>query len=234
MRRLLLLWAGILCVGCAKKASVEAPRVLVMVDFSLSARSDLPKYQEYLRVILNEMPPNSRLVVGKIVEKTESEFEPFIDETFPDENFWWTNPLDVEEEKKSIRERFDTRCEEAFRNPRLSPHTNIISALSLVNQVFPDSKRRVLVLLSDMLHSSTDFDLEKAKITDEFIETTVDMLKREGRLPHLEGVEVYVAGARAPTEERYRAVRKFWLRVFQETGVQLKSYGYSLLNFTLK
>ncbi len=234
MRRLLLFCAVILCVGCNKKDAVEAPRVLVMVDFSLSARQDLPEYQKHLRVILNEMPPNSRLVVGKIVEKTESEFAPFIDETFPDESFWWTNPEDVKEEKESIRKRFDARCEEAFRNPTLSPYTNIVSALSLVDQIFPNAKRRVLVLLSDMLHSSTDFDLEKATITDEFIETTVDMLRKQDRLPRLDGVEVYVAGARAPTEERYRAVRKFWLRVFQETGAQLKSYGHPLLNFTLK
>jgi len=234
MRWLLLFCAVIFCVGCNKKASVEAPHVLVMVDFSLSARQDLPEYQKHLRVILNEMPPNGRLVVGKIAEKTESEFTPFIDETFPNESFWRTNPLDVEEERESIRKRFDARCEEAFRDPALSRYTDVVSALSLVNQVFPDSKRRVLVLLSDMLHSSTDFDLEKAEITDEFIEATVDMLKRQDRLPRLDGVEVYVAGARAPTEERYRAVRRFWLRVFQETGAQLKSYGHPLLNFTLK
>jgi hypothetical protein len=234
MRWFLLFCAGILCVGCKYKTTPEVD-VLVMVDFSVSARPDLPKYQTYLHVILNEMPPKGRLVVGKIGEKTESKFEPFIDETLPDESFWRTNPLDVEEEKESIRKRFDARCEEAFRDPQLSPYTNIISVLSLVNQVFPDPKRRrVLVLLSDMLHSSTDFDLEKAKITDEFIEATVDMLKRQDRLPRLDGVEVYVAGARAPTEEQYRAVKKFWFRVFEETGIQVKSYGYSLLNFKLK
>jgi hypothetical protein len=60
------------------------------------------------------------------------------------------------------------------------------------------------------------------------------MLKRQDRLPRLDGVEVYVAGARAPTEEQYRAVKKFWFRVFEETGIQVKSYGYSLLNFKLK
>jgi len=232
MRRLLFLCAAILCFGC-DKAQVEAPNVLVMVDFSLSARQDLPEYQKHLYVILNEMPPNSRLVVGKIVETTEATFNPFIDERFPDENFWTTNPDDVAEEKDSIRKRFDARCEEAFRSPRLSQRTNIVSALSLVNQVFPTAKRRVLILLSDMLHSSTDFDLEKDAITDKYIEDTINMLKRQGRLPRLDGVEIYVAGARAPTEERYLAVRKFWLRVFQETGAQLKSYGYPLLNFKL-
>lgn len=232
MRWSLFLCAAILCFGC-NRAKVEAPSVLVMVDFSLSARQDLPEYQKHLYVILNEMPANSRLVVGKIVETTEATFNPFIDEKFPDENFWTTNPDDVTDEKDSIRKRFDARCEEAFRNPNLSRQTNIVSALSLVNQVFPTSKRRVLILLSDMLHSSTDFDLEKANITDRYIEAIVNMLKRQDRLPRLDGVEVYVAGARAPTEERYLAVRKFWLRVFQETGARLKSYGHPLLNFKL-
>ncbi len=232
MRWLILLCAVVLFFGC-DRAKVEAPSVLVMVDFSLSARQDLPKYQEYLDVILNEMPPNSRLVVGKIVETTEATFDPFIDETFPDENFFLTNPYDVADEKDSLRKRFKARCEEAFRNPNLSPRTDVVSALSLVNQVFPTSKRRILVLLSDMLHSSTDFDLEKANITDSYIENIINMLKRQDRLPRLDGVEVYVAGARAPTEKRYIAVKKFWLRVFQETGAQLKYYGHSLLNFKL-
>ncbi|MCS6805507.1 MAG: hypothetical protein RMM98_16015 [Acidobacteriota bacterium] len=233
MRWLLFLCVTILCIGC-NKTKIETLGVLVMVDFSVSARPDLPDYRKYLSVILNEMPADSRLVVGKIGETTEATFDPFINETFPDEDFWTTNPQDVADEKEAIRKRFETRCEEAFQNPTLSPWTNIVSALSLVKQVFPDSKRRVLVLLSDMLHSSSDFDLEKVNITDEYIEATIDRLKREDRLPRLDGVEVYVAGARAPTDERYRAVRKFWGRVFEETGVQLKSYGHTLLNFELR
>lgn len=229
-------WFSILCaaitaLSCTKK--IEAPMVLVMVDFSVSARQDLPEYQEYLSVILNEMPANSRLVVGKIGATTEATFDPFIDETFPDENFWTTNPDDIADEKEAIRKRFEMRCQEVFQDPTLSPRTNIVSALSLMNRVFPNSKRRILVLLSDMLHSSTDFDLDKANVTDEYIEATMAMLKQQDRVPRLIGTEIYVAGARAPTDERYRAVKKFWDRVFQEAGAQLKSYGHTLLNFKL-
>lgn len=224
-----ILCAAILCLSCSKKG--EAPNVLVMVDFSVSARQDLPAYQKYLYVVLNEMPANSRLVVGKIGATTEATFDPFIDETFPDDDFWATNPEDVADEKEVIRRRFDMHCQQAFQDPMLSPQTNIVSALSLVNQVFPNSKRRILVLLSDMLHSSTDFDLDKANVTDEYIEATIGMLKQQDRVPRLIGTEVYVAGARAPTDERYRAVKKFWDRVFEEAGAQLKSYGHTLLNF---
>jgi len=231
--RVLIFFSVVLFLAGCQTSQPEAPQVLVMTDFSLSVRQDLPEYQKDLYVILNEMSPNSRLVVGKIVATTEATFSPFIDFTFPDENFWLTNQDDVQDEKDSIRARFDTLCQEAFRSPRLSQQTNIVSALSLVKQVFPTSKRRVLVLLSDMLHSSTDFDLEKASITDTYIEATVGMLKKQNRLPDLRGVDVYVAGARAPTEERYRAVKKFWFRVFEETGAQLKYYGHPLLSFKL-
>lgn len=231
MRRLILLCTVMLVpLGCTR-VKVEAPSVLVMVDFSLSAREDLPRYRNYLDAIFNAMPPKSRLVVGKIAETTEATFDPFIDVAFPDESFWTTNPEEVEEQKHSIRTDFQERCEDVFRSPALSQFTNIVSAFGLVDHVFPTSKRRILVLLSDMLHSSTDFDLETAKITEQYIETTVQRLKQQGSLPRLDGVELYVAGARAPTDDRYRAVKKFWYRVFQETGVHLASYGHSLSNF---
>lgn len=231
MRRLILLCtATLVSVGCPR-VKTEAPSVLVMVDFSLSVRQDLPKYRKYLDTIFNAMPAKSRLVVGKIAETTEATFEPFIDESFPDDSFWTTNPDEVEEEKAAIRTRFKVCCDSAFQHPALSRFTNIVSAFSLVNQVFPTSKRRILILLSDMLHSSTDFDLETANVTEQYIETTVKRLKQRGLLPRLDGVEVYVAGARAPTDDHYRAVKRFWSRVFQEMGVHLVSYGHSLGRF---
>jgi len=200
--------------------------VLVLVDFSESARDELDFYHEQLHIIVNEMLANSSLVVGKITDKTEAVFNPFIDCEFPSENFWTTNPEDVKDMRDSIQTKFRTICSEIFRNPILSRETDILSGLGLIQDIFPTEKRRILVLLSDMLQCSKEFDLEKAEITEAYI--------RFNLIPNLQGVELYVAGARAPTQERYRAVKQFWLRFFAETGGELKSYAHPLLHFKLK
>jgi hypothetical protein len=204
------------------------------VDFSASARQDLPLYQQQLGTILKEMPPNSRLVVGKITDRTEQTFDPFIDFLFPSEDFFFSVPDEVQEKKDSLAARFQRVCQETFAAPTLSRETDILSGLGLVNVAFPSSSRRVLVLLSDMLHCAEDFDLERADVTESYIETTIGRLKDRDLIPQLGGVEVYVAGARASTQERYHAVRKFWLRLLAQTGAQVRSYGHTLLNFRLR
>lgn len=210
------------------------PQVLVMIDFSISARHFHEDYKRYMNAVVTEMPANSRLVAGKIVESPEATFKPMLDVRFPDENFWTTNPEDVKEEKDILRKQISTAIDSVFQKTELSPYTNIISAVSLLSQTFPKPGRRVLVLFSDMLHSYTDFDLERDQITDEYTSRLLRLLKERGRVADLQGVDVFVAGAYAPTEERYRAVKKFWERFFQESGANLKSYGHSLMNFSLK
>jgi len=85
-----------------------------------------------------------------------------------------------------------------------------------------------------MLHASTDFSLENVRLTDALIDQTLGRLKQqEGKIPDLKGVVVYVAGATAKTDEQYRQIKKFWEKLFAESGAELKSYSRTLLNFDL-
>lgn len=208
-------------------------RVLVMIDFSVSARSQLSEYQSILNTIVEQMPPRGRLVAGKIVDTTLASFRPFLDEEFPDENFLTSNPIVVKEQREALLERMAKNLNAETQDTRLSSWTNIVSALAILPQVYPGAGPRVLVLVSDMMHSTSEFDLEKDRIDDAYVERVVERLRKAERLPRLGGVVVYVAGATAPTEERYLAVKKFWERIMAETGAEMRGYGRSLMNFRL-
>lgn len=211
----------------------QAPAVLVMVDFSASAAQLLPDYRKYLYEIVAKIPPGGHVVVGKIERTTAASFDPFINEVIPGEPGLTDVEEDIRDEQRAVRSRIRRAIDSVFSNPQFSPGTSIISALGLVHEVYPSAGWRVLVLLSDMQHASSDFDLEKANITDKFIDETLAKLQQAGRIPDLKGVEVYVAGATARTDERYRQIRNFWEKLFKQAGVELKSYSRTLLNFDL-
>lgn len=238
MKALLAFALSAVAVSChgnkqeAPKAPLS-PAVLVMVDFSQSAASLLPDYKRYLDEIVGRIPAGGRINVGKIQKATVASFEPFISEVVPGEPGLMDVEEDVRDEQRAVGLRIRRAVDSVFSSPTFSPGTNIISALGLVHDVFPNSDRRVLVLLSDMQHTSSDLDLEKANITDKFIEATLAKLQQAGQLPDLKGVEVYVAGATAKTDERYNSIKKFWLKLFAQAGAEVRSYSRALLNFKL-
>lgn len=238
MSYLRVLLVVVLFISCNEKKAeprdeATGPSVLVMVDFSASAKELLPLHRAHLGDVIGRIPPRGRCVVGKIAQTTEATFDPFVDKTIPADPGVMDVEQDVLDTQNSARSSLGKAVESAFANPSFSPGTNIVSALRLVKQVFPDSGRRVLVLLSDMQHASNDFSLEKDKITEAYIDKTLARLQQDGKMPDLKGVDIYVAGATAKTDDRYNQIRKFWEKLFAQAGGRLKSYSHTLLNFEL-
>lgn len=220
-------------VGC-KDCNDEPPppSVLVLVDFSTSARTLLPDYKRYLLEIVSKVPPGGQIVVGKIQRATVAHFDPFVNERIIGKPGLLDVQKDIEDQQRSQRERIQRVIDSVFSDPVYSPGTSILAGLSLVKEVLPFSKWRVLVLLSDMFHASEDLNLETARVNEGFIEQTISRLKNRGDIADLNGVSIYVAGATARTDDEYKLIKRFWERVFQEAGGTLKSYGRPLVNFS--
>jgi hypothetical protein len=222
-------------VGC-KECNNEPPppSALVLVDFSASAKQLLPDYQKYLNEVITKIPHGGRIVVAKIQASTLARFEPFVNAQIPGKPGIMDVEKDVEDSQRRIRRQIQTAVDSVFSNPVFSPGTSILAGLGLVKETFPNAPRRVLVLLSDMLHASTDFSLENVRLTDALIDQTLGRLKQqEGKIPDLKGVAVYVAGATAKTDEQYNQIKEFWEKLFAQSGAELLSYSRTLLNFDL-
>ena len=84
-------------------------------------------------------------------------------------------------------------------------------------------RRTTLVLLSDMLQSTADVNMERAGGIPS--DAWTDALKRDGRLPDLRNVCVFVIGG-DPTTRTGARVRHFWEHWFQAAGATFPRENY--------
>ena len=102
----------------------------------------------------------------------------------------------------------------------------------------PKATSKRLVMFSDMIEQTDRYDFSK-RLTPERMTEIIEAERSGGRLPHLKGVKVWVAGATAQPKEGVHpdnifAIQNFWLQYFKATGADLTKdrYAATLLNWT--
>lgn len=90
-----------------------------------------------------------------------------------------------------------------------------------------------MVIMSDMIEDSSDYNFERERLSDKRIAEIIAREREKKRLSILNGVKVYVTGARASAREQFYNIQNFWLRYFKECGANLskENYGSALLSF---
>jgi len=231
-----------LLIGCREAAP---PRfILVFVDFSGTAKSSRDYYKEEVRKMVMKLNHGGdKIVVNQISDKTWSDAKPlFVSAPFP-KPAPLENPLVYKNRKEefqaSHQAKFKTACKRIDEGA-ISPYTDIITSFMVAADIFPVGKtQRLLVLLSDMLQDSiiagTRWNFERDKINSAYRSALLNTLKQHKLIPNLEGVAVYVGGAKSAerdkTDERALEVRRFWELYIKETGADLKEYGQYLHHF---
>lgn len=73
----------------------------------------------------------------------------------------------------------------------------------------------------------------RLRLDDDMTRKVIAHARKEGRLPDLRGVTVYLAGASAASPQKAFEVQKFWLAYFKAANAQLspEHYGPALINF---
>ena len=210
-------------------------QILIMVDFSISAKADQPAYKSYISQIISVVLPDTRVVLGKIVDNTEATFIPIADERFPKYNMLTGNKIVYEEQKEAAVKILLARFDSVAQYTNYSKRTDIISSLRIAENLFRDSHgRKMIIFLSDMIEDTPAIHLETAAITDDYIRTTIERLRKQELIPDLQSYTIYVAGATARDNERYRAIQRFWEEVFRTAGATLKAYSRSLIDFHIE
>lgn len=84
-------------------------------------------------------------------------------------------------------------------------------------------EKRSLVILSDMRHVGRGVNLERP-ISD--VMKVIEAVDRQGLVPQLEGVKVWVLGAhtRAIDERQWGRLRTFWTEYFRRAGANLEAF----------
>ena len=207
--------------------------VLVYVDLSQSIKgADIDRiYTPTLRTVMESLQPGDRLVLAEISEQTLGNFAPAVDVAFPTTGRSMDDADALDAGKKKLRDQW----RKLISTRGKAKATVIIDSMGAGAQIFARDPReqKWLLILSDMVEESKLANFAKSPPDA----AATDALLRERRskslMPDLRGVQVFVAGAAAPTGEQYAAIQDFWLKYFKAAGAQVseKTYGRVALSF---
>jgi hypothetical protein len=226
--------------------------VVVLCDLSESTRDLRDVYVHSFKKVLSSVGHGDVIVAAKITGASIAEPGIPIKEAFPEfvprdkMGNPTDNPILVKNAKKEADERLEAKKEELIRiaNDFLSArgdshkrilHTDIMSSLHVAERVFKNYRRDkfILVMLSDMIEDSSEYNFEKENLNDKRIEEIIRREKEKNKIPDLKGVKVYIVAAGAGGSKKFFTIQNFWLRYLKECGANLskENYGSALLSF---
>jgi len=236
---------SVLNIPACKKS--EPPKeysktIFFLIDYSESVRDARKDYIDAFRKIIPEIKIGDHLFVWKITEQSEMETKPLLDEDFPfppsaKNEFYWKQAMAKAEKEMKVKLNDIENTMEALLNSegQLSKKTAILGSLQIAEKVFKKDRKdkAVLVIMSDMIEDSSEYNFEREKLSDKRIAETIADENRMKRLPDLSKVEVYVVGAKAKSRDQFYNIQNFWIRYFKECGANLpkENYGSTLLSF---
>jgi hypothetical protein len=248
--RILLLLQGLfLLTGCTPSSHATAAHgteVVVFVDFSGSIQSRARALFEgdLQTQIVPTLEAGDRLLIAAINDKTLSEFRPLVEATLPPRpefNGWLDNVLkfnrqakDVDTQVAHIKDTIRAQVTDTFTKREGSPLTDIFSSLLLAQKLFHDEPRRkVLVLMSDMIEDYPPYNFEDMSWSRATTQKLLSELDAKGLIPKLPDVCVYVSGASARSADLVENIGRFWQAYFQRTEADMdpSRYAHVLLHW---
>jgi len=237
-----------LTAGCSSSSNARASgtEIIIFIDFSASIHGqDRTLYEQ---AIENQIVPSllagDRLLIAPITDKTLTEFHPIVDATLPPNpefSGWMNNVLKYKQQEREIRtqatqlkETIRTQVAAAFTRHYNSPYTDIFSSLLIAQKLFHnEARRKVLVLMSDMIEDYPPYRFEKIDWSTTTVQQILSKLDAKGQIPNLSGVCIYVSGASAQSAEMAENIGHFWQAYFQRTQADMdpSRYAHVLLHW---
>ncbi len=229
-----LIWSAE-AIANSEKPPPHPRLIIIFVDMSDSAnQARRTVCKEAFEKVYRNLQQGDRVVVGTITSHSYIEFKPTVDEQIPKKTIW-DNRLQFERKLTNTKEKIRRETNKLLSRERGTALTEILDSLNIADIIFHDEKERqkILVILSDMIEDSKEYNFDKDKITDEYISNVINHRQKNNLMPNLTGVKVYVAGASADDSNKFRAVQAFWVRYLTESGADFSPhrYGHSLINF---
>ena len=241
-----VLFACAAVVGCGgygktgdEEQGTRGKVVVVFVDRSASTVGDREVYERAFEKIIPTLKAGDRIVVSVITQATATDFKAAIDATAPERLAIRTlsdNELQYRKKETRFKAEMETFQQEVTESvarvlsgPSSSPYTAIFESMRIAQQIFAgDSRRAVLVLMSDMQEDSPLARLEKTQLTRAFAESVIKRHEEAALLPSLKGVRVYVVGAHGRTAKQTVEIEEFWKRYFEKTGAIIPAGGMGI------
>jgi hypothetical protein len=239
----------LLLTGCTPSSHATASpgtAVVVFVDFSESVRSGARKlFKGDLETqILPSLSAGDRILVAAINDKTLTEFRPLVEATLPrrpEFNGWLDNVLKYNRQAKDIdiqvvqlKETIRAQVAEVFAGHESAKLTDIFSSLLVAEKLFHNEPRRkVLVLMSDMIEDYPPYHFEEIPWSPATTRKLLAEVDAKGLIPKLPEVCVYVSGVSAKSVDLVEDIARFWRAYFQraEADMDASRYAHVLLHW---
>jgi hypothetical protein len=146
----------------------------------------------------------------------------------------WVNRIQFERNLTEAKEKIRKEVDRLLSRKRGTQRTEILNSLHIAETIFHNEKRqKILVILSDMIQDSKEYNFAQAKVTDKYIDEAIKYRQKHNLIPNLTNVKIYVAGASGTDSNKFRSVEKFWECYFAKSGADFSHhrYGHSLINF---
>ncbi len=239
----------LLAAGCAPSSQATTPRgtdIVIFIDFSASVQGPdraLLK-QDLVTQIIPSLSAGDRIVIAPINDKTLTDFHPLVEVNLPPKpefNGWLDNVMKYTRQVKEnesqvvhLKETIGTQVADIFAKRFSSQYTDIFSSLIIAQQLFHnESRRKVLVLMSDMVEDHPPYRFDKISWSTATNQKLLSELDAKGLVPDLSGVCVYVSGASAESAELAGNIGQFWQAYFQHTKADMdpSRYAHVLLHW---
>ena len=201
--------------------------VAVLVDVSMSVSDDDRKiYVATFGRMIDALGPEDRVVLVPVSDRSLTGFVANVDVVLPKDSGSLRDKERLQHARSDLNGAFLARLDGAK-----SKKTFLLDGFNVCQQLFEADKgkkrkERWIIVLSDMLEDSDYGDFERMKLTSDVVSTLLERRRAAGSLPRLDGVRVWVAGARAKNMAKFNEVREFWERYLKETGARLEPGAY--------
>jgi hypothetical protein len=211
---------------------------IVLLDRSQSTQADSSMYESAVRQVVGKVQPGDRFVMAAVTATSGTDFRLSVDFDVPPpmpEQGLMQDPREYREQKSARDQAIEDATErirvdsEAFLSARPSAARTALfeSLLVIAPLVVAEKRRRVLVVLSDMIEDAGAIDFDRRPPTDDFTQKEIDRQNQAHTLPNLKGATVCVAGAVASPPQKAVAVERFWRAYFQATGATVHEGAYA-------
>lgn len=240
----LLLFTSIflMILGCDSKPPDTTNKVVIVL-FDLSETTNKPEirksYSESFRKILKSYKTGDVIEVGLITENSIAQQKLPIEFELPSLDYNTDNTLLLRKYNNIADSIISLKTDSLWKSAdslltnlgRKVMKTDILGAIKFSEKVlksFPQS-RKILVILSDMIEDSHNYNFNNEILNSARIKKIIEMERAKKNLPDLSNVKIFIVGANAPTTTKYNQIQEFWLKYFEETGAWLEPHNYSSL-----
>jgi hypothetical protein len=208
----------------ASTAEIQSRQYTVLLDVSASRpQAMIAEGERYMDALIDQMNYGDRLVVLPMYEAVVNEAKNDLDISLTKPSSSLT--LDDAEELKTARNDLKEPVHIFFTRARASSvmHTDILTTLSIASEKISDAKRNQLLILSDMLQSSKEFEFEHLKRMPP--PGWLERQKQDGLVRPLYEACVVAIGGDPSTHEGI-VVRDFWQKYFDASNANLSARNY--------